>query len=134
MQLFALDSSFFSIDIETTKITATESELHRIFDAAFRGLTGDALALVSGFDPQKFAILLESDPIAAKAVQYGSAMNEALISGAINKDAIEGNNTKAQIFVLTHKHGWKPARPDGEGSNDIRIIVENALPEPKTTE
>jgi hypothetical protein len=129
MRQFELSSSFFSMDVTIKRIKATEEEIKDIFDAAFRGLEGDALALVAGFDPTQFQVLCQSDEIAARAVRYGKAMCEARLSGAALDKALIDGDVKAIMFLLTHKHNWKQAKPEGESSNEIRIIVENAEPQ-----
>jgi hypothetical protein len=127
---FSPDPLFYSIDFKAKKITATEEDLERIYDSAYRGLTGDALALSSGYLPTDFAILCAADDRAANMITYARAVNQAEVSGALMKNALSGD-TKAATVIMTHLHGWKPAKPDGDSSQDIRIIVENALPEPK---
>jgi len=129
-QRFSPDPLFYSIDFKAKKITATEEDLTRIYDSAYRGLKGDTLALSSGYLPTDFAILCAADDRAANMITYARAVNEAEISGALMNNALNGD-TKAAATILTHLHGWKPAKPDGDSSQDIRIIVENALPEPK---
>jgi hypothetical protein len=124
---FTPDPLFYSIENRVNKIKATQDELDRIFDAAYKGLSGDALAIAAGFMPVDFNILCQSDSKAAEAVIYGRAQNEADISGVLMNNALNGD-TKAATTVLTHKHGWKPAKPDNDGSAEIRIVVENAEP------
>ena len=125
MARFTPDPSFYSVDHKTDKITATQEDLDKIYDAAYRGLTGDALALYSGFMPIDFNRLCQFDSKAADMVLTARAANQAELSGALMTNALNGD-TKAQHIALTHLHGWKPARPEGESSNEIRIIVENA--------
>jgi hypothetical protein len=77
--------------------------------------------------PVDFNILCQSDSKAAEAVVYGRAQNQADISGSLMNNALNGD-TKAATTVLTHLHGWRPAKPEGDGSAEIRIVVENAEP------
>ena len=131
MERFTPDPLFFSIDHKAdAPATATEEELLRIYDAAFRGLTGDSLAIAAGFLPVDFNRLCQFDPKAAEAVMFARAANHAEVSGALMKNALNGD-TKAATTVLTHLHGWKPAKPEADGTNELRIIVENSLPDPK---
>lgn len=128
MARFTPDPLFYSIDHKTDKIVATEEEIANIYDAAYRGLSGDALAIASGFLPVDFNRLCQFDQKAAEAVIYARAKNHAEISGALMDNAL-GGDTKAATVVLTHLHGWKPAKPEADSSNEIRIIVENAEPQ-----
>ena len=126
---FALDPLFYSIDHKTDKIVAKEEEIANIYDAAYRGLSGDALAIAAGFLPVDFNRLCQFDQKAAEAVIYGRAKNHADVSGSLMRNAINGD-TKAATTVLTHLHGWKPAKPEADGSNELRIVIDNTLPDP----
>ena len=129
MPRFTPDPLFYSIEYKANRIRATEDEIERIYHAAFCGLTGDALAIEAGFLPKDFMILCQSDPQAELAAIKGKAANEAQVSAALNRNALSGD-TKAAIEILKHKHGWVAAKPEGESNGDIRIIVENSLPDP----
>ena len=129
MRRFTPDPLFYSIEYKATRIRATEDEIEIIYDAAFCGLTGDTLAIKAGFLPKEFAILCQSDPQAELAAIQGKADNEAQISTALNRNAL-GGDTKAALEILKHKHGWVAAKPEGEANQEIRIIVENTLPDP----
>jgi hypothetical protein len=129
MERFTPDPLFYSIDHKTDKIEATEEEIANIYDAAYRGLTGDALAIASGFLPVDFNRLCQFDPKAAEAVLYARAKNHAEVSGSLMRNALNGD-TKAATTVLTHLHGWKPAKPENDNSNELRIVIENTLPDP----
>ena len=126
MARFTPDPLFYSVDHKTDKITATQEDLDKIYDAAYRGLTGDALALYSGFMPIDFNRLCQFDSKAADMVLTARAANQADISGKLMKKGLDEGDTKALIEILKCLHGWKQARPEGESSNEIRIIVENA--------
>jgi len=129
MERFSPDPLFYSVDHQTDKIKATQDELDRIYDAAYRGLSGDALALAAGFLPVDFNRLCQFDQKAAEAVIYGRAKNHADVSGSLMRNALNGD-TKAATTVLTHLHGWKPAKPEADSSNELRIVIENTLPDP----
>lgn len=129
MDRFIPDPLFYSVDHKTDKIRATQEDLDRIYDAAYRGLTGDALALKSGFLPVDFNRLCQFDSKAAEMVLTAKAANQADISGKLMKKGLDEGDTKALIEILKCLHGWKQARPDSESSNEIRIIVENAEPQ-----
>jgi hypothetical protein len=129
MERFSPDPLFYSVDHKTDKIVATQEELDRIYDAAYRGLKGDALALAAGFMPIDFNRLCQFDTKAADMVLFARAKNEGDVSGSLMKNAINGD-TKAATIVLTHLHGWKPAKPENDNSNELRIVIENTLPDP----
>ncbi len=123
---FLPSDKFFSVSHQPeAPAKATEEQLLEIYDAAFRNLKGDALALRAGFFPVDFVRLCEFDEKAAEAVLRGRADCEALISGALMRNALNGD-VKAQLGVLTHAFNWKPAKAENDSSNEIRIIVENA--------
>jgi hypothetical protein len=63
------------------------------------------------------------------AVIQGKAANEKQVSSALNRNALNGD-TKAALEILKHKHGWVAAKPEGDASSEIRIVVENTLPDP----
>lgn len=130
MERFKPDPLFYSIENKVDKIKATEEELVNIYDAAYRGLSGDALAIAAGFLPIDFNRLCQFDPKAAEAVIYARARNQADVSGALMNNALNGD-TKAATTVLTHLHGWMPAKPEADSSHELRIVVENSLPDPK---
>ena len=130
MERFSPDPLFYSVDHKTDKIVATQEELDRIYDAAYRGLKGDALALAAGFMPIDFNRLCQFDTKAADMVLFARAKNEGDVSGSLMKNAINGD-TKAATIVLTHLHGWKPAKPENDNSNELRIVIENTLPDPE---
>jgi len=128
---FKPTDSFFSVTHKPeAPAKATEKELLDIYDAAFRGLKGDTLAIAAGFLPVDFNRLCEFDDKAAETVVRARADSEAAISGVLHQNALNGD-TKAGMFLTTHLHGWKPAKPENDGSHEMRIIVENALPDPK---
>jgi|APCry1669192913_1035438.scaffolds.fasta_scaffold07991_1 hypothetical protein len=124
---FTPDALFFTVEQKIEKIRATEEELARIYDSAYRGLKGDALALASGFHPIDFNRLCQFDNRATDVVLYARAKNESDISGALMNNALLGD-TKAQVTVLTHLHDWQPAKTEQDTSNEVRIVVENAQP------
>ena len=124
---FKPDALFFTVEQKIEKIRATEEELERIYDCAYRGLKGDALALASGFPPVDFNRLCQFDNRANEAVLYARARNEADVSGALMTNALSGD-TKAQLSILTHLHNWQPAKSEQDTSNEVRIVVENAQP------
>ena len=123
---FIPSDTFFSVTHKAdTPAKATEEQLLAIYDASFRGLTGDSLAYNCGFYPVDFRRLCEFDEKAAEAVIRARADCEALVSGALMRTAMAGD-TKAALGVLKHKFGWKEAKAESDNSAEIRIIVENA--------
>jgi hypothetical protein len=119
-----LPSEFFEVTVTLSEIKATEHDLHKIYDAAYNGLTKDALAVKAGFTPQAFATLLEHDPNVGRAILEARAENHYLHAKTINDNAAAGD-TKAAIFGLTHFHGYMPAKPDNDVT-EVRVLVENA--------
>jgi hypothetical protein len=120
------------MDVKTKRFEASKEELQEIFDAAFRGLEGDALALVAGFDPVEFDLLCQSDERVRRAIKYGKGMSEAQLSGAAHDKALIEKDIRALMFLLTTKHGWKSASV--ENDKNIVVTVKNALPDPEIEE
>lgn len=119
-----LPAEFFTVNVTLKEIKATEEDLARIYDAAYKGLTGDKLAIKSGYTPEQFRVLLEHDPLAARAAAHGPVDCEYKNSSLLIQSA-ENGDVKAMTTLLTHLHNWMPAKPEGD-NGDIRIIVENA--------
>ena len=125
MARFTQESTFYSVSYTADTIVATEDTLARIYDGAYRLLMGDELATHAGLAPADFIRLCMFDPKAEQKVREGRTANKADIAGALINNALEGD-TKAAHIILTHSHDWKPAKHEGENSNEIRIVVENA--------
>ena len=128
---FVPSDSFYSVTHKVDEpVKATEAQIKEIYHHAFCGLKGDTLAIAAGFLPVDFNRLCEFDDKAAETVIRARADSEAQISTVLHHNALNGD-TKAGMFLTTHLHGWKAAKPENDGSNEIRIVVENALPDPK---
>ena len=128
MKRYTPDPLFYSVHHKANKIVATEKEIDAIYDAAFKGLKDDALAVAAGFLPKDFVILCQSDPLAELAVIQGRADNHILVSDALLQKAL-GGDTKAAMGILTHLHGWKPAKPEND-DNNITVTIKGDLPDP----
>ena len=96
---------FESLPYEPRKITATEAVLERIYNAARKGLKGDALAYNAGLTPVEYRRLVQTDPIAEYAEHKGRADGEAEMAGVLRDAALAGD-TKAALDVLKHVHKW----------------------------
>ena len=99
------DSMFESLPYEPRKIEATEKNLELIYDAARKGLKGDALALAAGMMPVEYRRLVQFDPIAEYAETKGRADGEAEMANVLRTAALNGD-TKAALEMLKHAHGW----------------------------
>ena len=97
--------TFQSLPYEPRKIEATEQRLTQIYDAARKGLKGDALALACDMLPIEYRRLIQFDPIAEYAETKGRADGEAEMAGVLRTAALNGD-TKAALEVLKHAHGW----------------------------
>jgi hypothetical protein len=99
------DSMFESLPYEPRKIEATEKNLELIYEAARRGLKGDALALAAGMLPVEYRRLVQFDPIAEYAEIKGRADGEMEMAGVLRTAALNGD-TKAALDILKHAHKW----------------------------
>ncbi len=97
--------TFESLPYEPRKITATEAVLERIYDAARKGLKGDALAYAAGLTPTEYRHLMQLDPIAEYAEHKGRAESEAEMASVLRDAALQGD-TKAALDILKHVHKW----------------------------
>ena len=96
---------FESLPYEPRKIEATEKNLELIYEAARKGLKGDALALAAGMLPVEYRRLVQFDPIAEYAEVKGRADGEAEMAEVLRTAAL-GGDTKAALEMLRHAHGW----------------------------
>jgi hypothetical protein len=97
--------TFVSLPYEPRKIEATEKNLVQIYEAARKGLKGDALALACDMMPIEYRRLVQLDPIAEFAETKGRADGEAEMAGILRDAALNGD-TKAALEMLKHAHGW----------------------------
>ena len=97
--------TFQSLPYEPRTIEATEKNLELIYDAARKGLKGDALAYAAGMTPLEYRRLIQLDPIAEYAEYKGRAEGEAEMAAVLRTAALAGD-TKAALEVLKHAHGW----------------------------
>ena len=124
------DSMFESLPYEPRKIEATEKNLERIYDAARKGLKGDALALAAGMLPVEYRRLVQFDPIAEYAEIKGRADGEAEMAGVLREAALNGD-TKAALDILKHVHRWT-APQSVQIQIDQKISILAALEEAQT--
>ncbi|CAB4157050.1 hypothetical protein UFOVP748_20 [uncultured Caudovirales phage] len=117
--------TFKSLPLTIRQVRATEATLERIYEAAYLGLKGDALALAAGLLPIEYRQLKELDQMAEMAELKGRADSERensqhLLNAARNGDA------KAALAILQHSHGWV-AKQAVSIEVDQRISVLDAL-------
>lgn len=130
---YSPDPMFYTVHPEPRRrIDVPEVIIEKIYDAAYKGLRGEKLAYACGFTPEDFTWLLAANDKCAQAVQVGYADSERDVAAALLENALSGD-TKAATAVLTHRHGWMPAKPEGEANQQLTITVVNSLPEPTTT-
>jgi hypothetical protein len=121
---------FESLPYEPRKIEATEKNLELIYDAARKGLKGDALALAAGMLPVEYRRLVQFDPIAEYAEIKGRADGEAEMAGVLREAALNGD-TKAALDILKHVHKWT-APQSMQIQVEQRISILAALEEAQT--
>ena len=97
--------TFQSLPYEPRTIEATEKNLELIYDAARKGLKGDALAYAAGMTPIEYRRLIQLDPIAEYAEYKGRAEGEAEMAAVLRTAALAGDS-KAALEMLKHAHGW----------------------------
>lgn len=117
--------TFKSLPLTVREVRATEATLERIYNAAYLGLKGDALALAAGLLPVEYNRLKELDQIAQLAEQKGRADSELENSQHL-LDAARAGDAKAALAILQHTHGWV-AKQAISVEVDQRISVINAL-------
>lgn len=117
--------TFKSLPLTIREIRATEATLERIYDAAYLGLKGDALALAAGMLPAEYRRLRELDQIAEIAELKGRADSERENSQHL-LDAARKGDAKAALAILQHAHGWV-AKQAISVEVDQRISVIDAL-------
>ena len=117
--------TFKSLPLTVRQIKATEATLERIYEAAYLGLKGDALALAAGMLPTEFNQLKELDQIAQIAELKGRADSERENSQHL-LNAARAGDAKAALAILQHSHGWV-AKQAISVEIDQRISVSAAL-------
>ena len=121
---------FESLPYEPRKIEATEKNLELIYEAARKGLKGDALALAAGMLPVEYRRLVQFDPIAEYAEIKGRADGEAEMADVLRTAALAGD-TKAALDILKHVHKWT-APQSMQIQVEQRISILAALEEAQT--
>ena len=97
--------TFQSLPYEPRKIEATEQRLQQIYEAARKGLKGDALALACDMMPIEYRRLIQFDSVAEYYETKGRADGEAEMAGVLRDAALAGDS-KAALEMLKHAHGW----------------------------
>lgn len=97
--------TFETLPITTRTLKATEARLKAVYNAAYKGLSGDSLALAAGLLPVEYRRLCNIDPLVELAALKGKADAEAALAGVLIT-AAEGGDTKAALEVLKHRHAW----------------------------
>ena len=103
--IYFVAMTFQSLPYEPRKIEATEQRLGQIYDAARRGLKGDALALACDMMPIEYRRLIQLDPVAEYYETKGRADGEMEMAGVLRDAALAGD-AKAALDILKHVHGW----------------------------
>tara|TARA_R110000868_G_scaffold102083_3_gene281048 strand:+ start:117 stop:647 length:531 start_codon:yes stop_codon:yes gene_type:complete len=100
---------FFTLpNSERTQLKATEQRLISVYEAAYKGLKGDSLALASGMLPIEFNRLRQMDPLVDMAVLKGRADSELEMANHLMQAARNGD-AKAALDILKHSHAWTAA-------------------------
>ena len=97
--------TFQSLPLTARKITATESRLQRIYEAATLGKKGESLALAAGLLPEEYRRLCQMDPVAEMAELKGRADGEQELA-TVMMNAAKSGDTKAALEILKHRHDW----------------------------
>ena len=121
----AIDPGFFSLTHEPLTLQATEARLTRIYDAARKGLKGDALAFAAGMKPSDYRRLAQMDPLVELAEQKGAADGEHAMASVLYDAAAQGD-AKAALDHLKHTRGWV-AKQQINVDIEQRISVTDAL-------
>lgn len=108
--------AYRSLPVVARELKADEALLDALYEAARRGLEGDALALAAGMLPVEFRRLCQMDPLADLAVMKGRADAEMEMAGVVIGAARDGD-AKMALEVLKHKHEWSSRQ---EVSVDVR--------------
>lgn len=116
---------FKSLPLTIREVRATEATLERIYEAAYLGLKGDALALAAGMLPVEYNRLKQLDQMAEMAELKGRADSERENSQHL-LNAARGGDAKAALAILQHTHGWV-AKQAISVEVDQRISVIDAL-------
>jgi hypothetical protein len=116
---------FKSLPLTLREVRATEATLERIYESAYLGLKGDALALAAGLLPVEYNRLKELDQMAQLAEQKGRADSERENSQHL-LNAARAGDAKAALAILQHTHGWV-AKQAISVEVDQRISVIDAL-------
>ena len=98
--------TFLTFPYEPRTLSANESRLDKVRNAARLGLKGDTLALASGMLPTEFRQLSQFDPAVELAVIEGRAIGEMQVSTQLHASA-EAGDSKAQLAILQHIYGWQ---------------------------
>ncbi len=118
-------TDFFSLTPEPVTLQATEARLTAVYEAAKKGLKGDALAFAAGMKPSDYRRLAQFDPLVELAEQKGAADGEMEMAGVLYAAAEQGD-AKAALDHLKHTRGWV-AKQQINVDIEQRISVTDAL-------
>jgi len=96
---------FYSLGFEPRQIKATEVVLDKIYEAAYLGLKGEALAYAADLTPVEYRRLVEFDPTAKIAEEKGRADSEMEAARTVAA-AIRAGDAKMALEKLKHQHQW----------------------------
>lgn len=99
-----------------------------VTNLAARGLTLEQVGAALGVTGRTIINRLNDDPEFADAFEKGRAKGIAKVADALFKNAVEENNTAAQIFFLKSRGGWKETdKQEIEINQPVQIVVKNDL-------
>jgi len=107
------------------EVRASERILDAIYNAAYAGLKGDAIATTAGLTPQNYRQLYELDPAVSEHYLKGRADSELEHALKLAQASREGD-AKASLAILQHVHGWT-AKQQVEISGSVNATLETAL-------
>lgn len=117
--------SFITLTHEPLQLQATEQRLTALYDAARKGLKGDALAYAAGMKPSDYRRLSQMDPLVEMAELKGRADAEMALAAVLTDAALAGD-AKVALDLLKHRHDWV-AKQQLDVTVDDKISVIKAL-------
>ncbi len=99
-----------------------------VTNLAARGLTQEQIGAALGVTIRTITNRLNDDPEFASAYEQGRAKGIAKVANALFKNAVEQNNTAAQIFFLKSRGGWKEVdKQEIEVNQPFQFVIKNDL-------
>lgn len=103
-------------------------DLKEVTNLAARGLTQEQIANALGVSLRTVSDRLANDADFIKAYEQGRAKGIAKVANALFKNAVDENNTAAQIFFLKSRAGWKEVeKQEIEVNQPFQFIIKNDL-------